>query len=48
MGGFFRRRSFEKTGAATLPIDVNVAIVLSWPYAVRKGGMQATVDGSLK
>jgi hypothetical protein len=48
MGGFFRRRSFDKTGAVTLPIGLNVAIVSPWPLTAKKGGVQATVDGSFE
>jgi hypothetical protein len=39
---------FVKTGAATLPIGLNVAIMSPWPLRVKKGGVQATVDVSLK
>ncbi|MEN8760389.1 MAG: hypothetical protein ABF303_18170, partial [Desulfobacterales bacterium] len=48
LGGFFRRRSLIKTGAATLPIDLNVAIVSPWSHTAKKGGVQATVDGSFE
>jgi hypothetical protein len=48
IGRFLSQKVAYKNRAATLPIDLNVAIVSPWFHTAKKGGVQATVEDSLK